>query len=106
MHGQKVVWVGRVGLELLPKTKDMVIDRASGRIIGVSPDFVQQFFSWNDSARRACEKLEQFEFLSREYNGFARAHRLHAGKVDSDITEGQQFMSRCVSCDRCAMRDI
>src|SRR6266704_7828 len=44
MHGQKVAWVGRVGFKLLPKTKDMVIDRARGRIIGVTPDFVQYFF--------------------------------------------------------------
>src|SRR5437773_480129 len=63
----------------------------------------QEFKLLKFSARRARKELKQFEFLSCEYDGFARARRLHAGKVDSYIAERQQFMLRCFWCDGCAM---
>src|SRR5277367_6844708 len=57
VHGQKVARIGRLGFELLTQAEHVIVDRASGGIVLVSPYLVQQLLSRNHPIREICEIL-------------------------------------------------
>src|SRR5215469_11154776 len=91
MNGQKKPRGRRIGFELLPQAKDMIVHRSGRRVILVSPYLVQELLTRNDPAGRGGQVLQKFELLRRQSNGFTGANRLHAGEIDSRIAEEQDF---------------
>src|ERR1700730_4977591 len=92
MHRQKVLGVGGIGLKLLPKTEDMVVNCPSRRIVFISPDLIEKFFSRNDRVRRAGKKLQQLEFLGCQCEPLARARCFHTREVNRYAVKRQDVM--------------
>src|SRR6476646_6091350 len=64
-------WIGGVLLQLLAQFQDVVIHRASGRVIVISPDFVQQFVPSDDAFRVLHHEFQGLELLRGKSNCFA-----------------------------------
>ena len=63
MYGAEVYGARWVFLQFLPKFKYMVIDGTGGRIVLITPDFIQQFVAADYPVGILHQKLESLEFL-------------------------------------------
>src|SRR5436309_182815 len=81
MHCAEVYGTGGILLQLLPKLQDVIIHCSGGRIILVTPDFIQQFVPADDPVCVLDEKLESLKFLSGEHHDFAVALDLHFPEI-------------------------
>src|SRR6476646_6902047 len=80
-------WIGGVRLQLLAQFQDVVIHRASGRVIVISPDFVQQFVTCDNTFWVLHHELQGFEFLCGKSDCPALAHNFHFAAIDLNVCE-------------------
>ena len=74
MYGTEMYGTGWIFLQFLAKFENVVIDRASGGIVLITPDFVKQFVTADDAVGILHEELESLEFLGgQNYNLLRRA---------------------------------
>jgi hypothetical protein len=79
----------RVVLQLLPQSKNVVINGASGRVGFVSPDLFQQALAGDDFPAMPCQQPQDFKFLAGQFNPLAPAQGFLAGKVYFNLFEAQ-----------------
>ena len=80
-------WIGGVFFQLLPQFQDVIVHGTGGRIVVISPNFVQQFVASDDALWILHHELQRFEFLSGKRCDFALDHDFHLGEVDLDVFE-------------------
>src|SRR3954469_21475733 len=83
-----------VFLQFLAEFQDVIVDRAGGRIVLISPDLVKQFIAADDSVGILNQELERFEFLSRQHHRCAIPLDLHLFEVRGDVIEADDLSLR------------
>src|SRR4029077_9301318 len=87
MYSQEIARLIRTRLEFLPNAHDVRIHGASGRIVLVSPDLVQQTITAQRLPGMTEKMLEKVKFFSGQFHRIAAAKNLIAPEVDLDIAE-------------------
>src|SRR6516165_3221173 len=87
--GYDVTRLGRVRLDFRAQAIDVGVDRVLKRIVGRSPDMVEQLSSREYSRRVAHEVGEEVEFLRGQVEGQAGPPRGALIEVDLQITDSQ-----------------
>src|SRR5688500_13849817 len=88
VHGENVLRMARVGLDLLPKPGDVDVDRARRGHGVVAPDFVEQLVARQRRAAVLDEVAQQLEFTRRQLNLGIISPHFGFTEVDRDVAEG------------------
>src|SRR5215831_1222860 len=84
MHSQKELRLIGDGLQFLAQANDVCIHGASGRVVCISPDLVEQMIAAQGFAAMAEEVFQQLELERREIHRFSSAQHLVVAEVDLD----------------------
>src|SRR5262245_11667096 len=79
----------RVGFELRPQRRDVVVYRARRRHGLIPPDLIEQFLARDDLAGARREVPQDAEFLLRHVDWLARLLRFVPLEIDDDVVEPQ-----------------
>src|SRR5579862_1724854 len=91
VYGAEMYGAGRIFLQFLAKLENVVVDRASGGIVLVAPNFVEQFVAANDPIRILHEELEGLEFLGGQNYDLAIAFDFHFLEVGGNAIEADEL---------------
>src|SRR3974390_3559294 len=92
MHGHQEAGSSRIGFEFLAKAKDMVINGASGRIILITPNLVEQLFARDDSTSGRSEIFQELEFLCRKRDESTGMGGFHTGEINARVAKNENFV--------------
>jgi hypothetical protein len=70
--------MGRIWLEFLTQSQNVVIDRAGAGIVFKAPDLIQEFIPGDHPPRTRDKEPENFELQSGEDNWSVRAADIHS----------------------------
>jgi hypothetical protein len=87
VHGEEILGLFRIGFELLAQTDKMSVDSASGGIVFVAPNLLQEPIATEDLAGVADEILEKFKLFRRNVDDPSRLENTASLQVDFDIGE-------------------
>src|SRR5262245_20497512 len=87
VHGDDVLWLVRMALELLPESSHQIVDRTRRPEGMVAPDFVEQLIPFDDPPLVCHQVPEHLELECRKRNVAAASAHLVAGEVDLDVAE-------------------
>ena len=93
VHGPEMYWVGGVFLQLLAQLQDVVVHRPGGRVVVISPDFVEQFIAGDDSLSILHHEFQRLKFLRRQGDGLAFTDDFHFGEVNGNIAERKLLLT-------------
>lgn len=91
MYGTEMYGAGRVFLQFLAKFENVVINRAGGRIVLITPDFVEQFVSANDAIGILHQELEGLELLRGQNYDLTVALDFHFLEIGGNAIEADQL---------------
>ena len=80
-------WVLGIGFDLGAERGDVIIDGAGGGKSGVTPDGVEEAFTWDRLAGVFDEEAEHREFLGREMDRRGIAEGSLGEEIDMELTE-------------------
>src|SRR5688500_9945351 len=87
VHGENVLRMARVGLDLLAQPGDVDVDRARRGHGVVTPDFVQQLVAGERGAAVLEEIAQELELARGELQRRPFFRRLGLPEVDADVAE-------------------
>src|SRR5215469_2178228 len=87
MHGEKVNRMRWIPRKLLSQLQNVVVDCAGAEVGVVSPDFIQQFVSRDNSFWILHEKCKRLELQGGECNRPVGATDFHPGEINANLSE-------------------
>src|SRR5271168_2388388 len=84
-----MLWICRIGLQLLAQLQNLIIYSPRGRIRVVSPDLVEQYLTCENTVKIICKEFQELELMSGENYGDATAACTHTLEVDLTIREAK-----------------
>ena len=80
---------GIVGLrfELQAELPDVIVNGSSGRVVLVTPDFVQKFGAGNHPPGILDKKFQKLELVRGHRDGLAVPNDFHFCEIDRDVSE-------------------
>ena len=87
MYRPEVYGLCGIALQLLAKSKNMIVHGAGGGMILVSPHFLQQFIATNHAIWVLHQKLQGLELLCSQHHNLAVAQHFHLLQIERNVIE-------------------
>lgn len=91
MHGQEMFWMSGILLDLLPQSRDVVVNRAITGALPLRPDGGDQLLARDYDFRPGYEEFQHFELLQRQAQKLIAPAELHLAEIQGDLAETRYF---------------